>query len=131
MLRLLSILVEETLEAVCESFFLSFGLCRITALRDVQQALFRTLKDDPDRRWHPLIKIKLLEATKETLGECMQFAATLNDMTSEGIQAATLPQRILTVRRTLSTLTHKQYREQIPEKVGPIEKVEGCKEDAK
>jgi hypothetical protein len=100
-------------------------LCRITALRDVQQALFRTLNLDPDRRYHPLIGIKVLEATKETLGECMQFAATLNDMTSVAIQAATLPQRILTVRRTLSTLTHRQYREQIPEKVGPIEKVKG------
>jgi hypothetical protein len=91
----------------------------------------RLLNLDPDRRYHPLIRIKVLEATKETLGECMQFAATLNNMTSEAIQAATFPQRNLTVRRTLSTLTHKQYQEQIPEKVGPIEKVEGCKEVAK
>jgi hypothetical protein len=94
----------------------------------VQQALFQTLNLVPDRRYHPLIRIKVLEATKETLGECMQFAATLNDMTSEAIQVATLPQRILTVRCTLFTLTYKQYREQIPEKVGSIEKVEGCKE---
>jgi hypothetical protein len=85
-------------------------LCTITALRDVQQALFRTLNLDPDRRYHPLIWIKVLEATKETLGKCMQFAATLNDMTSEAIQAATLPQRILTVRRTLPTLTHRQSK---------------------
>src|SRR6478736_5305705 len=92
MLRLL-----WTLEVSCDDFLLSLGMCRINALRKVQRALFRTLKDDPGRRFHPLIRIKVLRATKETLGECMQFAATLNDMTSEGLQAATLPQRILTV----------------------------------
>jgi hypothetical protein len=88
--------------------------------------LYRTLKDDPERRWHPLIKIKLLEATTDTLGECIQFAADINDMTSEGIQAQTLPLKIMTVRRVLRNLTLKQLRAKIPDKVSEDEMVEGA-----
>lgn len=86
-------------------------------MRDEQKERFNSLKLDPDRKRHPMVKVQLLEAAPDMMGKLLAACNAINEQTSQGIQRETLPLKIMTVRKLLRNLTAEQVDERFPPKV--------------
>ena len=92
------------------------------AIREEQEENFHSFEQDPSRKSHPMVKVQLLSVTEAERGKLLQYMNTTNDQVSQGLQADTLPLKIMTVRRTMKNLTEKQVAE-FPSEVGFEESV--------
>ena len=55
-----------------------------------------------------MVKVQLLNVTENDRGKILQLMNTTNDQVSQGLQADTLPQKIMAVRRLMRNMTEQQ-----------------------
>src|SRR3569623_1788166 len=88
-----------------------FFVFRVAAVREEQRENFYSRKLDPHGAKHPMVRVQLLAASSTMLGKLLTSCIAINEQTSQGIQKQTLPLSIMTVRKTMRTLTQDQVEE--------------------